>query len=361
MNTERLVREVEKRLVGLPGHHRSEILDALREEISRERRRVDPAPTVEAERERRREAETLREVLEAINRHADLEQTAAEVLKQLSRMIVFDSCCLCLAEARGFRILAVRGFLEPSMAIGTLVQNALSEDIRENRWPLSVADVQEDDRYVPIPGADAIRSWSGLPLLVEGQVLGLLILHRHQLVAFGEEDIHRAKIVAFSAAAAIRKAQLHEQLRRYAVLMERVVAVDQAVFQRVPREQLARIILEGAVRIGGHSAGLLVLEEPSGGQVTAAAGDDFEGAAGRPAPPELGTQPAGRLEEDLATAMCAALDLPDPAQGLWLVPLGSPPTRIGTLALLGHGPHDTLMEAYASRAATAFLHAVGQR
>src|SRR5207245_2715707 len=78
-------------------------------------------------------------------------------------------------------------------------------------------------------GAELIRSWAGIPLLVEGEVIGVLCLDRHRVDPFDEEDLHRAKAVAFSSAAAIRKAQLLEKVRRYAALMERVVSVDEAV------------------------------------------------------------------------------------------------------------------------------------
>src|SRR5687768_15186734 len=66
MNAERLLREVERRLSGLPEDARREAVDAVREEISRERRRSGVGERVEVERERRQEAETLREILEAI-------------------------------------------------------------------------------------------------------------------------------------------------------------------------------------------------------------------------------------------------------------------------------------------------------
>ena len=59
------------RLSGVGDTDRAEILDALREEIARERRWLDPSPTIEGERERRQEAETFREVLEAITAPPD--------------------------------------------------------------------------------------------------------------------------------------------------------------------------------------------------------------------------------------------------------------------------------------------------
>ena len=62
MNVDRLLREAEKRLSHLDEGLRADVLDVFREEITKERRRLDPGLTVEAERERRVEAETLREV-----------------------------------------------------------------------------------------------------------------------------------------------------------------------------------------------------------------------------------------------------------------------------------------------------------
>ena len=52
MNTDRLLRAVEKRLSGIPEAVRDEVMDAVREEIARERRGLEPSLTVETERER---------------------------------------------------------------------------------------------------------------------------------------------------------------------------------------------------------------------------------------------------------------------------------------------------------------------
>ncbi len=364
MNTERLLREVERRLVGLPEQHRDEILDAVREEISRERRRVDPAPTMEAERERRLEAETLREVLEAINRHANLEDTISEVLKQLSRLLVFDSCCVALAGAEGFRITTVRGFQEPGKAIGTVMRHRLTEAILEERASLVVGDVSQDDRFEPPEGLEGIRSWAGLPLMVEGQLLGLLTLHRHQVVPFDEEDLHRAKAVAFSAAAAIRKSQLHEHVRRYAALMERVVAVDQAVFQGRSAAEVAQVILDGALRISGNSHGLLALFGRDGARIAATSGGPLEATQGSVAPDELTAPGLVRLDREAVGSLGRALGVLLPPGEMEVFPLATEDAPVGVLALLearGDGPRDTLMEAYTSRAATAYRHAVGCR
>ena len=362
MDMERLLREVEKRLGGLDEAHRSEALDAMREEISRERRRMTLSFTVEAERERRVEAETLKDVLEAINRQARLEDTIEEVLKQLARIVTFDSCSLALADTEGrFRIIAARGFPDPNKIIGVTFRDPVSDAIRENRWPMPISDVQSDDRFVKVEGTGPIRSWAGIPLLVEGEVIGLLSLDRHRVDPFEEEDMHRAKAVVFSAAAAIRKAQLLEQIRRYAALLERVVAVDQAVFSGEPVATVGRVLLEGAMTLAESPGGLLVTAGSKGPRVAAALGDAFKSATGREAPPELSAVATTRLGTSWVAGVGSALGLSLPTQGMLLVPLPGPDGPVGTLVLLDppHGVRsdDRLVEAYASRAVTAYLHA----
>ena len=176
MNTDRLLREVERRLAGLPEKARAEALDAIREEIGRERRRNDPGDTVEMERERRQMAE-----------------------KQLARVVVFDSCSVALLGADGrFRIVAGRGFADPAKIVGHTFRNQLREATAESPWPIAIPDVNEDARFERLPGGERVRSWAGIPLLVEGQLIGLLGLDRHRVEPFEDEELHRAKTVAFS-------------------------------------------------------------------------------------------------------------------------------------------------------------------
>lgn len=361
MNTDRLLREIEKRLAALPDEVRAEVADAVREEFARERRRLDPSATVETERERRMEAETLREVLEAINRQARLEDTIEEVLKQLARLVVFDSCSVALCEPAGtLRIIAIRGFPEAEHLVGTVFRDSITDAMRETPHPLAIADVQQDDRFVKIEGTGQIRSWAGLPLVVEGEMIGLLSLDRHRIEPFDEEDVHRAKAVAFSAAAAIRKAHLLEQVRRYATLMERAVEVDQAVFAGRPPDVVARQVLDGALRIGNHRGGLLVLRQGER-LVVAAASREHDDLCERTAPPELDSAATIRLGPKAVELMSQSFGIEPPAREMFLVPLVTDDAHVGTLVLFdtdGESADDRLMEAYVSRASAAYMHAL---
>lgn len=361
MNLERLVREIEKRLGSLEEPARAAVLDAVREEISRERRRLDPALTIEAERERRLEAESLREVAEAINRPNRLDDTVQEILKHLSRMLALDSCLLALLEPDGlFRVVAARGLPETGHLAGLRLQNPFTDAIGGDHQPLSVVDLEGEPSFVRPPELLAVRSWAGIPLLVEGDLVGLVSLHRHRVEGFDEEDLHLARALAFTASAAVRKAQMLEQIRRYAVLMERVVEVDQAVFAGRTPPLVAKQILDGALRIGTHRGGLLALGSPGGPRVVVTAGV-AAGAEGKTVPAELLTRACVRLEGAAVARVAAALGLELPELGLYVVPFATTDTYLGSLVLVDpdeESADDRLMESYALRTATAYLHSV---
>lgn len=361
VNTDRLLREVERRLAALPEEARAEALDAIREEIARDRRRSDPGGTVEVERERRQLAETLRDVLEAISRQAQLQGTIEEVLKQLTRLVVVDSCSVALLDPDGrFRIIAARGFPDPKKVIGLTFPNRMSEATRESPWPIAIPDVYEDERFERLRGGEQVRSWAGIPLVVEGQLIGMLSLDRNRVEPFDDEDVHRAKAVAFSAAGAIQKAQLLEKVRRYATLMERVVEVNQAVFAGKAPAEVARLILDGAVKLGDSPGGVIVLA--GRGRKVAAANGPFAPVLGKRAPEDLLARDSRRLEPKATAGIGSALGVKLHGQRLFLIPLANGESQMATLALLEPGgtgsDDDSLMQAYASRAAAAYAHAV---
>jgi len=362
VNSDRLLREIERRLEGLPAGDREEALDAVREEIARERRRsLDPEARVEVERERRLKAETLREVLEAIHHQSRLADIIEEILKQIQRLVSLDSCTLALAEPGGtFRVVAGRGFTDPKLILGFTFRNGLSDEVREGRC-LSVPDVRQDPRFAPLPGAADLRSCAGIPLLVEGEVIGMIRLERSRVEAFDEEDLHRARVLAFAAAAALRNARLLDQVRRYARLMERVVAVDEAVFSSQPPAQVAATILDGALRFGDYPGGLLVLREGDDLKVAAAQGEAFEAAQGRIAPEVFFVSAPLRLEPRLSLEAGRVLGITRPEESLYLVPLGAGTSQLGSLVLQdpnGETPDDQLLDAYTSRAAAAYVHSL---
>lgn len=364
MDVERLVRSIEARLPKLSEADRAEVADAVRESYARERRWSQLTLTVETEREKRQEAEAMRAVLEGIVHQARFVETIEEVLKQLSRIVTFDSCSLALTEPGGrFRIVAARGFEESARLIGLRYRDPLSDAIRSGHQALALADVLEDERYDPIEPDSEVRSWAGIPLLVEGEVIGLISMDRRRVEPFDDDELHRARAVAFSAAAAIRKARLLDQVQRYASLQEWLVSLYEEVLEGRAPDLIGKHLLEGALRMG--YAGGAIVGHASDGQarVVAAMGEGFDGAAGHAAPTRLLEEGSRRLTASEASAIGDEIGAKLEAEALYLVPVATPEDRLGSLILLdpaGETASDALTEAYASRAALAWRHALNR-
>jgi putative methionine-R-sulfoxide reductase with GAF domain len=365
LNIDRLLRDVEGRLAamaGAVGHdeaHRREVMDALREAVARERLRLDPETTVERERERRQHAEELRGALEAVHGSVRPEEALDEVLKQLGRVVHVDVVVVAVAEpGGGLRVAAVRG-ASPAGLVGSLLADPRLDAAREERQAVRVADA-EAEGALGLAGAPALRSWVALPLLVEGDVVGLLVAGREALDTFTDDELLRAKAVAFWGGAALHRVQQLDQLRRYATLLEQVVDMGQRVFEGEGPDALSPAILDGACRIGGYRGGMLVLQTPRGPVVAATLGESLAGALGRPAPADLASTTTRRLPATRMLDVAEALGMELPAEQVYLVPLATPDGWVGCLALLdpnGESPEDRLLEAYASRAAAAWRHA----
>jgi GAF domain-containing protein len=363
MNLERLLRDVEARLAALDEPQRAEVLDAVREAFARERRRLDPAFTVETERERRLEAEETREAVAAIGRHADMDEALAEALRQLLRIAEADEIVVAAAEpGAGFRVVSTHG--EDALALAdSLLTDARLPALAGARATSSVGDAEAENAPDPLGLARPLRSWLSLPLLQEGEVVGVLVAGRRAALPFDAEDLHRAKPIAMAAASVLTRGQRYAQLRRYATLLEQVVDLSQAVFRGATPEAVGQALLESACRIGGYRAGMLIVQGPHGPQVGAATGEGYGVAVGRAAPGELAPMTARRLGAARMLEVAEALGVVLPAQQSLLVPLVTVDAYVGCLVLLdpgGESPDDRLMEAFASRAAVAWRHAAAR-
>ena len=362
MNIDRLLRDVESRLGAWDEPRRLEMMDVLREAWARERRGLDPSFTVERERERRQNAEELKDALEAIHRPVRSSEALDEALKQLERVVPSDFSALAVAEpGAGLRIAAVRGAESAVFAGALLADDPRIGRAREERVAVTVRDSEAEAAPFPVLGAPAQRCWMALPLLLEGELVGMLMAGRHSLDTFSAEDQQRAKAVAFWTAATLGRVQQLDQLRRYATLLEQVADVDQRVFRGGQPEAVLPAILEGACRIGSYRGGLLVLQTPHGPVVAASHGEGFAAAVGRGAPAELASTAARRLPAARLLDIAEALGVELPAEQTYLVPLVAPDAYVGCLALLdpnGESPDDRLIESFAARTALAYRYAV---
>jgi len=177
----------------------------------------------------RRETEILRDANIALTQNLSLERVLETLLDFLARLVPYDSANVMLRnEESQFIVSALRryeGFqnVETTRAIAFDNSNPLLRRICATKQGLVVPDTRKEPDWQLVNGADHVRNWMGVPLVVSGTVIGLYSVDKAEPNFFQPEHARLAETLAARAASAIQNAQLFEQSQRYVAELEEIL------------------------------------------------------------------------------------------------------------------------------------------
>lgn len=181
-----------------------------------------------AEREQRHLAEALRDTAIAINASLELPKVLDLILENLERVVQHDGANLLLIENNRVTQITSTGYVglgKFEEAIATLDEPLTDlihlKIICDSREPLMVQDTDASDQWTNPFAQKKIRSYMGVPIISDGQLLGIISVDCLQPDPFTPEHLERLKIFAIQAAIAIRNARLHQVAQEVAVIDER--------------------------------------------------------------------------------------------------------------------------------------------
>lgn len=214
--------------------------------------------TVYSEREeaRRELADTLRDITKTLSRTLEPEEVMNAVLKQMARVLPFDTASIQWPEATGLRIIAGYGFEKPG--IDQIVFPYSDEFPNVLVWKtgksLRYRDVQQefahfkDTQYQ----VERVHGWLGVPLLEGEKTVGVLTLDSFAMDRYGPEHEQVATIFASIAAVALGNALLYDQQRRRARDLETLTEVAEEFSANVPGSApILDLLVRSACRITG--------------------------------------------------------------------------------------------------------------
>ncbi len=208
------------------------------------------------------EMASLYEMVMALNEVTDLDALLQIVLKQVRRVVEYDTCFITLADDEG-RVLRVRA--ADGLLAGRILGLELPTDRGINAWIYGqgratlVDDADADPRRFHVEGrTEEIRSAAGVPLLAGGQPIGTIYAACHRPCAFSQADLDFLTITATQVAAAVQRARLLDQAQQRAQEMEMLLAVSAAMASLDPAGIL-QTIYEQAGRIMDTSAFFVAL------------------------------------------------------------------------------------------------------
>ena len=199
----------------------------------------------EAERQRRHEAETLRDATAALTSSLNLELILNNLLDRLAEVIPYDSAAVFFQEDDHLRVVAGRGFPKPERVIGQQfwAKDALFDIISQTRRPLILSDARADPRFLAWGDADDVRGWMGVPLIARNEVIGRLTIDSRTPDTYKESQAELAMAFANQAATAIVNARLYQEalrdVERRAILHR--VSQDMAHISQDPEQTYSAI------------------------------------------------------------------------------------------------------------------------
>lgn len=199
------------------------------------------AQLFQLEQQRRRLADTLRDVAQSFTSTLALREIQTLILDQLGRVVEYDSAAVLLRD-EGYghlQITEARGITERSLldADFEVEDNALFQLMALERQPLLIEDTLVDPRFAPMLRLGwSARSWIGAPLLVDNELVGILTIGAAAPGAYDAEAVEVTFALASQASQAIQNARLFDQISNLAADLERRVSERTAELEQATRQ-----------------------------------------------------------------------------------------------------------------------------
>ncbi len=169
----------------------------------------------------------LQRVTDAALAYLPEEELLQELLGRISEMMRVDTVAILMLEGDELHARAAKG-IEEEVEQGTRIPlgRGFAGRIAAGRRPITIPDVDHADILNPLLRQKGIRSLLGVPLLVEGTVIGVLHVGSLTPREFTDEERDLLQLAADRAALAIEQARLYEQRRVAEALQRRLLPAE---------------------------------------------------------------------------------------------------------------------------------------
>ena len=211
------------------------------------------------------ELDTIVGACAAIASTGDTVATLGQLAESIGRVIPYDSCMFFELEpdCRRLRLLALR---DPyADAIGDWrpeVGHGIAGSVAGTGVALRLDDAAGSDHFEPIPGVPLEpEAMLAVPMLLDGEVIGVITLSRFQRQTFSEHELDLVRILASQCATALGTARFRSEIGRR-LAQERTQG---AVYRRIvaggePGQLLEQIVRDTSDLLGCCAAALTLSE-----------------------------------------------------------------------------------------------------
>ncbi len=164
-------------------------------------------------------SESLRKATEAITRDLNMRTVIESIVEGLRQVIPFYSAAVELVD--GDELLIVGGsWPGRDCFVGTrftMEEGSPGFDVVKNKLIVLAADAQKKYPQFNKPDFFFIKSWMGVPLIIEDEPIGMIAVDSEEAEAFKIRHLEALKAFADIAAIGINNARLHEEVRELSI------------------------------------------------------------------------------------------------------------------------------------------------
>lgn len=218
-------------------------------------------------RKRARQLETIQEVSRQVAALIELDQVFKGVVDLIRENFDYYYVTIYTTDAQRRRI----SFQASSKAD----QQQVAEDVAwgqgligwvaEHGQSVTVNNVESDTRYRCVKALEETRSEMAVPLIVDGEPVGVLDVQSDQVDAFGSDDLFILETLGQQVALAIQKARLYEAERQQAWLSTALLQVAEVANRVSDMDDVLSTIVRLVPLLVGVDRCAVLLREPASG------------------------------------------------------------------------------------------------
>ena len=294
--------------------------------------------------------ETLNTVTAALSTSLELDSVLELILNQIRQVISLDSGAIFLAEGEYLRVVFDTG-ITPSVK-GQVFRsgNELFDEVRRTGEPLVLNNVREDPRFKNWADFQNIESWIGIPLIVRGELIGVMTLDNDKPNAFQPEDIPLVSAFGSQSAQAIDNARQFRTSQRRLRRLDALHKIDEAISNSLDLRVTLSVLLEQLLAQLKVDAAVVLLYKSNLQSLIFAQGEGFKTTALQHTNLQLGQGRAGKVAlerqdifvSDLSQSEVGLLDAPrfkdEGFVAYYGVPLIAKGSLVGVLEILHRSP-----------------------
>lgn len=229
----------------------------------------------EAEREERRLAQAMLEMVTVLSRSLNYDSILDRLLEQVPRIVPFDGASVLLVRDNWAYVARQRGYDQDSEE-AYLAMSRRSYEIRNTP---NLAQLMETKQVVIVTDANdnpmleqeeisVYRSWIGAPLILEGKVNAILSIEKLEPEFY--TSVHAARLSLFSSQAslALRNAQLFAETLQALEREQHLGEITRAISSELDLPVILQNVVRLAVELAGAEAGSMAILDDAEQQLT---------------------------------------------------------------------------------------------